>query len=68
MLTSHIVSRFRSFLLIIIGIFRRALCCFSRRRKSSVSEFEQLSTVSVINDRDTSQSHKRNGLVSRQKS
>jgi hypothetical protein len=62
MFTSHIVSRFRSFLLLILGIFRRALCCFSRRRKSSVSDFEQLSSVNVINDRP---SHKRNVQVSR---
>lgn len=48
MIIVHMLARFKSFLLSIITLFRRALCCFSRRRKSSHSECEILTSVNVV--------------------
>lgn len=41
------LARFKSLLLTLITLFRRALCCFSRRRKASFSDCEILTSVNV---------------------
>ncbi|XP_055305459.1 uncharacterized protein LOC129570082 [Sitodiplosis mosellana] len=48
MILIHMLSRFKSLLLSLITLFRRALCCFSRRRKSSFSDCEVLTSVNVV--------------------
>lgn len=48
MIIVHMLSRFKSFLLSIITLFRRALCCFTRRRKPSYAECEILTSVNVV--------------------
>lgn len=48
MIIVHMLARFKSFLLSIIALFRRALCCFSRRRKPSYAECEILTSVNVV--------------------
>lgn len=48
MIIVHMLARLKSFLLSIITLFRRTLCCFSRRRKSSYSECEILTSVNVV--------------------
>uniref|UniRef100_A0A182MZW5 Receptor-binding cancer antigen expressed on SiSo cells n=1 Tax=Anopheles dirus TaxID=7168 RepID=A0A182MZW5_9DIPT len=47
MITELVMNRVRQLLLAIVGVLKRALCCFSRRRKLSVGEAGALSTVSV---------------------
>lgn len=44
----NICSRLGAVLLGILTIFKKALCCFSRRRKRSNSECEVLNVVSVV--------------------
>ncbi|XP_055371395.1 receptor-binding cancer antigen expressed on SiSo cells [Condylostylus longicornis] len=46
MLVSIMINRIKLVLLFILGLFKRAMCCFSRRRKSSCSE--NLESVNVI--------------------
>lgn len=48
MLVAHVFGRLKSLLLGILALIRRALCCFSRRRKRSNSECEILNSVSVV--------------------
>lgn len=43
----HMLNRLKSFLLSLITLFRRALCCVSRRRKPSYSDCEILTSVNV---------------------
>lgn len=50
MLVTHCFTRVRSIFLAFIGIFRRALCCFSRRRRNSFSDTEQLDSVNVVSN------------------
>lgn len=57
-LSTHLMSRLRNILLTLIGIFRRALCCFSRRRRHSSSEFEQLDSIIVSNTGSSPSKHK----------
>uniref|UniRef100_A0A182PPX5 Receptor-binding cancer antigen expressed on SiSo cells n=1 Tax=Anopheles epiroticus TaxID=199890 RepID=A0A182PPX5_9DIPT len=48
MFTELVMNRIRQLLLAIVGVLKRAMCCFSRRRKLSASgECEVLSAVSV---------------------
>uniref|UniRef100_A0A182MCC5 Estrogen receptor binding site associated antigen 9 n=1 Tax=Anopheles culicifacies TaxID=139723 RepID=A0A182MCC5_9DIPT len=47
MITELVMNRIRQLLLAIVGVLKRAMCCFSRRRKLSASECEVLNTVSV---------------------
>ncbi|XP_052900774.1 receptor-binding cancer antigen expressed on SiSo cells [Anopheles moucheti] len=47
MITELVMNRIRQLLLAIVGVLKRAMCCFSRRRKLSAGECEVLSTVSV---------------------
>ncbi|XP_035920053.1 receptor-binding cancer antigen expressed on SiSo cells [Anopheles stephensi] len=47
MFTELVMNRIRQLLLAIVGVLKRAMCCFSRRRKLSASECEVLNTVSV---------------------
>lgn len=54
-----ILSRFKSILLTFVALFRRALCCFSRRRKRSFDDCEILNSVSVVQT-DTRQSSSSN--------
>lgn len=57
----NICSRLKGILLGILAIFKKALCCFSRRRKRSNSECEVLNMVSVIqNESNTTGSKNRN--------
>ncbi|XP_055846243.1 uncharacterized protein LOC129912143 [Episyrphus balteatus] len=42
------LNQIKVLLLSFIGLFRRALCCFSRRRKTSLSESESLQCVNVV--------------------
>lgn len=59
----NICSRLGSIFLGILTIFKKALCCFSRRRKRSNSECEVLSMVSVIQgDASPSRSKNRNDV------
>lgn len=51
---SFFITRFKTVLLTILGVFRRALCCFSRRRKYSNSEFESLESISVVTSNNSS--------------
>lgn len=44
------LNQIKVLLLSFIGLFRRALCCFSRRRKLSLSESESLQCVNVVVD------------------
>lgn len=53
MIIVHMLARFKSFILSIITLFRRALCCFSRRRKPSYSECEILTSVNVHANQNT---------------
>lgn len=63
MLVVHVFSRLKSFLLGILTLFRRALCCFSRRRKRSHSECEVLNSISVVqNDGNHSSTKHRNDV------
>lgn len=59
MIIVHMLARFKSFLLSIITLFRRALCCFSRRRKPSYAECEILTSVNVVhtNNHNANRSH-----------
>lgn len=50
MLVSHICARLKSVLLAFVAIFKRALCCFSRKRRDSFSECEMLSSVNVVSE------------------
>uniref|UniRef100_A0A182ITG0 Receptor-binding cancer antigen expressed on SiSo cells n=1 Tax=Anopheles atroparvus TaxID=41427 RepID=A0A182ITG0_ANOAO len=52
MITELVMNRIRQLFLALIGVLKRAMCCFSRRRKMSLSECEVLSSVSI--DRDQS--------------
>ena len=54
-----IVNRLRALLLLILGIIKRGLCCFRRRRRGSVDPVPLL-TVGVIPNNDTVE----NGVVS----
>uniref|UniRef100_A0A182UBV6 Estrogen receptor binding site associated antigen 9 n=1 Tax=Anopheles melas TaxID=34690 RepID=A0A182UBV6_9DIPT len=47
MITELVMNRIRQLLLAIVGVLKRAMCCFARRRKLSASECEVLSAVSV---------------------
>lgn len=45
----HVVGRLKGFILGIFALFRRALCCFSRRRKRSNSgDCETLNSINVV--------------------
>lgn len=57
MIIVHMLARFKSFLLSIITLFRRALCCFSRRRKPSYAECEILTSVNVHTNHNANRSH-----------
>lgn len=59
MIIVHMFARFKSFLLTLIAAFRRALCCFSRRRKSSNSECEVLTSVNVVQSNNNHGSRQR---------
>lgn len=48
MLVVHVFGRIKSILLGILALVRRAMCCFSRRRKRSNSECEILDSISVV--------------------
>lgn len=48
MIIVHMLARFKSFLLSLIALFRRALCCFTRRRKPSYAECEILTSINVV--------------------
>lgn len=52
MITNLIVTRIRHLLLTIAALFKKVLCCFSRRRKASTSECEVLNSVDVVRDVD----------------
>lgn len=58
MIIVHIFGRIKALFLAFISVFRRAFCCFSRRRKPSLTGCDVLSSVSVIQN-DNSQ-HARN--------
>jgi hypothetical protein len=45
------IAMIKKFILFLLKIFRRALCCFSRKRSDSNSQFEErLEVVNVVND------------------
>jgi len=49
MFFNHICNRVRTLFLTFLNIFRRALCCLTKRRRtSSDSECEQLNTINVV--------------------
>lgn len=50
MVLSQLCGRIKIIILGIIGAFRRALCCFSRRRKPSQTDCEILQSVNVVSD------------------
>ncbi|XP_031621238.1 uncharacterized protein LOC116339483 [Contarinia nasturtii] len=58
MIIIHMLNQFKSLLLSIITLCRRALCCFSRRRKSSFSECEMLTSVNVVNSSHETRHHR----------
>lgn len=61
MLVAHVFGRLKVFLLGILALVRRAMCCFSRRRKRSNSECEILDSISVVqNDGNHSSAKHRN--------
>ncbi|KAJ6636923.1 Receptor-binding cancer antigen expressed on SiSo cells [Pseudolycoriella hygida] len=43
-------GRLKAMLLALVVIFKRALCCFSRKRRDSFSECEMLSSVNVVSE------------------
>ncbi|XP_053678500.1 receptor-binding cancer antigen expressed on SiSo cells [Anopheles nili] len=58
MITELVMNRIRQLLLAFIGVLKRAMCCFSRRRRMSVGECEVLSSVSVDRHSSTSRGGK----------
>lgn len=63
MLVVHVFGRLKLFLLGILALVRRAMCCFSRRRKRSNSECEILDSISVVqNDGNHSSAKNRNDV------
>lgn len=53
------LARFKSLFLVLINVFRRALCCFSRRRKTSHSECEMLTSINVVQNNNNHGSRNR---------
>ncbi|XP_035778054.1 receptor-binding cancer antigen expressed on SiSo cells-like [Anopheles albimanus] len=47
MIVELVMNRLRQLLLALVGVLKRAMCCFSRRRHHSNSEYEALSSISV---------------------
>ncbi|EFN67197.1 hypothetical protein EAG_09068 [Camponotus floridanus] len=47
MAVEFLLNRFKALLVLLFGIFKRAMCCLRRRRRSSC-DCEPLSTVGVV--------------------
>lgn len=52
MFINWFIGRIKSYILAVISIFRRALCCFSRQRRSSDCQ-DVLQAVNVVHQRTT---------------
>lgn len=61
-IAQRMIAMIKKFFLFFLRIFRRALCCFSRKRCDSNSQFEgRLEAVNVVND---SPNYKKSNTVS----
>lgn len=45
---SLLITKLKGLFLIILSVFRRALCCFRKRRRNSHCESEILTTIGIV--------------------
>lgn len=64
MILGQICGRLKALVIVVLAVFKRALCCFSRKRRNSYSDdSEVLQMVSVVNQ-NTGGSSRKTGEVS----
>lgn len=51
MMLAYVLARLKAVLLSFAVLFKRALCCFSRKRRNSYSECEVLQSVNVVDNK-----------------
>lgn len=63
MISQLVMTRVRHLLVTIAALFKKILCCFSRRRKPSVSGCDTLNSVDVVRDADRGQGNRYKNIV-----